>query len=145
MRAITLWQPWASLVAIGAKSYETRSWSTPYRGPLAIHAATRRLDETLSSIGVEARRAMAEALDGAGLRFGVLPLGAVVATCRLVDVFHAEDLWPQMKELGDEYLFGDFAEGRFAWQLNGALMMDPPIAVGGKQGLWNWTAPRSST
>src|SRR5690348_17556570 len=39
MKALTLTQPWASLVAIGAKRIETRSWSTSYRGPLAIHAA----------------------------------------------------------------------------------------------------------
>ncbi len=42
MKAITLWQPWASLVAIGAKTIETRSWATSYRGPLAIHAAARK-------------------------------------------------------------------------------------------------------
>jgi hypothetical protein len=39
---LTLWQPWASLVALGVKSIETRSWSTQYRGPLAIHASTKR-------------------------------------------------------------------------------------------------------
>src|SRR5574343_1234835 len=39
MKAITLHQPWATLVAIGAKRIETRSWSTNYRGPIAIHAA----------------------------------------------------------------------------------------------------------
>lgn len=42
MRALTLWQPWASLIALGAKTIETRSWSTKYRGPIAIHAAARR-------------------------------------------------------------------------------------------------------
>ncbi len=39
MKALTLTQPWAHLVAVGAKRVETRSWPTPYRGPLAIHAA----------------------------------------------------------------------------------------------------------
>lgn len=39
MRAITLTQPWSSLVARGQKKIETRSWQTSYRGPLAIHAA----------------------------------------------------------------------------------------------------------
>ena len=42
MKAITLRQPWASLVALGVKAIETRSWSTRYRGPLAIHAAARQ-------------------------------------------------------------------------------------------------------
>jgi activating signal cointegrator 1 len=38
MKGLSLWQPWAQLVAIGAKKIETRSWGTDYRGPLAIHA-----------------------------------------------------------------------------------------------------------
>src|SRR6202030_2406661 len=41
MKALTLTQPWATLVAIGAKRIETRSWPTLYRGPLAIYAAKR--------------------------------------------------------------------------------------------------------
>ncbi|MFV0399180.1 MAG: ASCH domain-containing protein [Oscillospiraceae bacterium] len=44
MKAITIWQPWASLLACGAKKYETRSWVTSYRGPIAIHAAARKCD-----------------------------------------------------------------------------------------------------
>jgi hypothetical protein len=38
MKALTLYQPWASLVALGHKTVETRKWATTYRGPLAIHA-----------------------------------------------------------------------------------------------------------
>jgi hypothetical protein len=44
VKALTLWQPWASLIALERKLVETRSWSTSYRGPLAIHAAKRRPD-----------------------------------------------------------------------------------------------------
>lgn len=39
IKAISLWQPWASLVAAGVKRHETRHWSTDYRGPIAIQAA----------------------------------------------------------------------------------------------------------
>lgn len=39
MRTISLWQPWATLIAIGAKHYETRSWNIHFRGEIAIHAA----------------------------------------------------------------------------------------------------------
>lgn len=38
MKAITIRQPWAGLIAVGEKVYETRSWPTKYRGPIAIHA-----------------------------------------------------------------------------------------------------------
>ncbi len=39
MKALSLLQPWATLVVIGVKQIETRSWSTAYRGPLLIHAS----------------------------------------------------------------------------------------------------------
>lgn len=42
MKALTVRQPWASLIALGVKTVETRSWSTKYRGPLAIHAGMTR-------------------------------------------------------------------------------------------------------
>jgi hypothetical protein len=42
MQILTLWQPWASLVAIGAKTIETRGRPTNYRGPLLIHGTRRQ-------------------------------------------------------------------------------------------------------
>src|SRR5581483_12013186 len=45
MKCISLYQPWATLVACGQKRYETRSWSTAYRGALAIHAAKKWSEE----------------------------------------------------------------------------------------------------
>ena len=93
MRAISLWQPWASAIAVGAKRVETRHWSTPYRGPLAIHAAKRKVVDELiyyhSSPNWQGALAplgwvgMSDAkLINAG--YG-LPFGAIVATCNLID------------------------------------------------------------
>jgi hypothetical protein len=101
MKALTLWQPWASLIALGAKTIETRSWSTKYRGPLAIHAAKRRPATWWSQWGDTPKQ-----LSGADPWFEECerwcngdetgdgwwswswggPLGAVVATCNLIDV-----------------------------------------------------------
>lgn len=39
MKALSLKQPWAGMIARGQKTIETRTWSTSYRGPLAIHAS----------------------------------------------------------------------------------------------------------
>ena len=41
MKALSVTQPWATLIATGQKQIETRSWGTRYRGPLYIHAAKR--------------------------------------------------------------------------------------------------------
>ncbi len=132
MRGLTLWQPWASLVAIGAKNYETRSWKTAYRGPLAIHAAKRR---TVYE-GGEIQKAMLQAINAEGIGWLELPMGAFVATCRLIDCFPVEDLWPELHDLGNERHFGNYSEGRLAWALTDIRYLDPPIPFSGKQGLW---------
>lgn len=91
-RAITLHQPWATLIALGYKTIETRSWSTRYRGPLLIHAAKspppvrsvpgfgiyRQIARHEGARCVEYR--MLRASDGQWIE---LPLGAVVAAGRL--------------------------------------------------------------
>jgi hypothetical protein len=150
VKALSLWQPWASLIAIGAKRVETRGWGTSFRGQLAIHAALRtvRADEV--------EREMVEALrlcwppTTAQLR--AIPLGVVVATCRLVEVCRISELEAQMIDLGDapavgdgtvitpiEAAFGNYAEGRFAWMLADVKPVDPPRPARGARGLWEWT------
>lgn len=39
MKALSLTQPWAALLAVGAKTIETRDWPTEFRGWFAIHAS----------------------------------------------------------------------------------------------------------
>lgn len=62
MKAITLWQPWASLLAGGPKIYETHSWAAAYRSPVAIHAARLPVQAALQKTDAEKRRAMERAL-----------------------------------------------------------------------------------
>lgn len=142
MRAITLRQPWASLIGRG-KSNETRSWRTSHRGPLAIHAA--------KTFPIEAMRfclnpRVAETL--APLRMGDIPLekclprGAVVAVAELVDCFQIPSLVPHGLRLSDnERVFGAYAPGRWVWVLENVRFVDPPIPARGRQGLWEWTPP----
>ena len=90
MKAITIWQPWASLIACGAKKYETRSWPTKYRGPIAIHAAAKE-PRTLPQEVREALRRYAEHVGQNCLKLGQLdelPRGAIIATAELVNVWH---------------------------------------------------------
>ena len=55
MEAITLSEPWVSLVAIGVKGVEMRSWQTSCRGPLAIHSGRTAISRSLPSHLVGAR------------------------------------------------------------------------------------------
>ncbi len=41
MKAISIREPWASMIREGIKSIETRTWYTSYRGPLLICASKR--------------------------------------------------------------------------------------------------------
>lgn len=122
MKIISLWQPWASLIAEQLKRYETRTWSTDYRGELLIHAAKRPMD----AIGVELCR-----------RFGLplqLPLGMIVAHCHLMESWRGDEV----NASADERLCGDFRDGRYAWALDYVTKLEP-IACKGRQNLW--TAP----
>lgn len=142
MKALTIWQPWASLIACGAKRYETRSWAAKYRGPIAIHAAKKDISEVLRILPVSLAQKMKKVI-GAELR--ELPTGVVIATAELVNVwsiaYHPGTYIPL---LGDylvpekETAFGDWTPGRYAWELVNVKMLPEPIPTKGKQGLWNW-------
>lgn len=92
MRALTIRQPWASLIANGTKTIETRGWQTAHRGPLSIHAAKRPpVSMDFGDAGglpfVDARGVLSCVLGVDSHHTAILPpLGAVVATCTLADV-----------------------------------------------------------
>lgn len=152
MKAITLWQPWATLAAVGLKRFETRSWSTNYTGPLAIHAAKRspklediesilaaaNRDELFSSRAA-ARRATNRRifnLESAMLPTAFLPLGCVVAVVRLGRCRQTDELSGDQNVL--ELACGDWDTGRFAWELLALQRLVEPIPTKGAQGLWDW-------
>jgi hypothetical protein len=152
IKAITLFQPWASLVAMGEKRIETRSWSTRYRGPLAIHAGMNSMhmnvimEHPFSDVFGDNR---------------MFPFGAVVAVCKLVDcvptariikgLFIACELGFPYFFLGlrklvlvqHEFAFGDYSPGRYAWILDEVEMLPEPISAKGMLGLWDWEMPES--
>lgn len=141
MKVLTLTQPWASLVVLGVKRVETRSWRTSYRGELVIHSAKGWSREDRDFAGELVRRGIlpAPAADYTGRpphrEFPELPMGALVGEVRLVDVVRTETL---RVDAAEEEL-GDYGPGRFAWLLTEAGAYPPPlVAVRGKLGLWEW-------
>lgn len=132
MRALTLWQPWATLVAIGAKRIETRSWTTSYRGPLAIHAA-------MSTRGHEAywrEPFFAELRVYHYNRPHELPHGRIIAVCELTDILPTEDVRGIIENR--ELAFGDYGDGRYAWRLENIHRLPIEMPARGYQGLWQW-------
>lgn len=167
MKALTLTQPWATLVAIGAKRIETRSWWTGYRGPLAIHAA-KNLTPVGGRVGLAdlcGREPFKRVLDSVWQPSGTfwapesLPLGCVVAIVDLVDCHRIATSWtqhlaetmpPKLSRFTDdgepvtwelttqEIAFGDYTPGRFAWLLDNVRALPVPVPARGAQGLWDW-------
>jgi activating signal cointegrator 1 len=166
VKALTLTQPWATLVALGAKRIETRSWPTAYRGPLAIHAAK---GFPPSARDLCRKAPFDRPLWDHGIRLWPdLPLGVVIATCGLVDVLPivakpvkgqhcvAPDdeglmrVWHPTEVSGvhghhsdttteHEHEFGDYTPGRWAWVLADIERLKEPVPAHGALGLWEWT------
>lgn len=175
MKALTIWQPWASLIACGAKRYETRSWATKYRGAIAIHAATKDPNKLPGAVKEELERAVRELFNAEKCQSSPwrwLPTGAVIATAELVNVWHivyhpgpdvnqarhidigAESLTEDKHDphFGDYFVpaekeigLGDWTPGRYAWELANVKILPEPIPVKGKQGLWNFEIPKEDT
>ena len=140
MKALTLTQPWATLVAIGAKKIETRSWNTNYRGKLAIHAAKGfPQDAQHLCFVVPFRDYLGDYVKLNETYFGKhkFPLGAVIATCDLVKVIriYANSNVPGKPEL----MFGDYSVGRYMWILENVEVFPEPIPAKGALGLWDWS------
>ncbi len=133
-KALSCTQPWATLVVLGEKLWETRTWRTKYRGPLAIHAAktfprsARRLAETHPYYG------------GALGKYpiGWMPLGAIIGTVELVECERVEAVVGRISDR--ERAFGDYAPGRWAWQFAHPVVFDEPVPWRGALGLWSTAA-----
>ena len=125
MKAITVWQPWATLLATGQKHNETRSWKTSYRGEILIHAAKTDHSGILLHIPMEELKHFQDA-------------GVVKAN--LVDCFQIDEAYRRklQRENPAELAFGDYTIGRYAWVMADAILFNKPISARGKQGLWNW-------
>ena len=127
MKAITLHQPWASLVAVGAKQIETRSWRCPKSivgERIAIHAG-RGLHFPHND--EEFNRRVAHYLGafwGRESRGGLVVATALVLSCIEMTAENSPD-WPQ----GDERLFGDYAPGRWMWNLALVKPVVPPYRL----------------
>lgn len=151
MKALTLWQPWATLVAMGAKRIETRSWVTAYRGDIAIHSAAKLPAKWLGSSrhSPQFRDYLADIFnvrrdsdERTGLHVDdairALPYGKVLCVVELMGVQSTGNLFEE--EITDmEKCFGNYEQGRYAWFLNRRHVFEPPISAKGNRMLWNWS------
>jgi hypothetical protein len=162
---ISIMQPFASLIAIGAKGIETRSkdFTGGFRGTLAIHASKRFPKEYEQLCYTELF------YSALGINYGnyyphqYLPLGCIVAVGDLVDVVKITDdviwvyhqmgkhLFPaktfaqwywndlqSFQQFSRELAFGDYTPGRFMLLLKNVVALEKPIPAKGRLGLWEF-------
>lgn len=160
MKVITLWQPWASLIMIGAKPFEFRSWSYVARGvgvkpddtigihagarpikPLEIDDLLRRLDDPICSTGLIAdkARALLARISAASKCRGVVEMSALLGTVRIGSPKLSVDAMPAWKgEIGDS---DRLEHCKWAWPMHDIKPLRAPIAMRGAQGFFNCPVP----
>lgn len=143
MKAISLWQPWASAIAAGLKTIETRHWATKYRGPIAIHAAKRRIDNEMA-VALADHPIIASFFKAIGIDCHAdvnqtFPFGAIVSVATLTDCVPTSELRDSISTANAA--LGNFEDGRFGWVLKQIHRIDPPIPQLGRQGIFNCDIP----
>lgn len=161
IKAIVLFQPWASLVATGAKTLEFRSWSYVERGVgvkpndrIGISAAKRpikpaevedllhRLGDSTCSTGLtpSLARPLLQNLLRAHKCQGVLEMGSLICTARIGAPVLTVDAMPLWKGLVAD---SDRLEHcKWAWPMHDVVPLERPMPVRGTQGFFNVSVPR---
>jgi hypothetical protein len=141
LRAITLCQPWASLLVIGARVYDVQHQPTLYRGELAIFAKLE-FPEWAQHKALE--REFAGLLSAAGLKPWALPRGVVLGVADLVDVqsIEQEGVVAGVAMCTLERRLSDYKVGRYAYRYERIRRLREPIGTRGRAGLWHWRSPK---
>lgn len=130
MKVLSITEPFATLIQEKKKFIETRSWKTNYRGELYIHASLTRVAK--SDLEDEGLMALVE---NKSMNFGY-----IICKCRLADCIYmtTEYVDKMKKDNHQEYICGEYSEGRYAWVLEDITPLDEPINVKGHLGIWNY-------
>jgi len=136
IKAISVVQPWATLIAIGAKRIETRTWATGWRGRLAIAASGTIPRASKELCAAEPFRSVLA--DAGVVTWHDLPRGAIVALARIEQVIPTTRIAMDrlLAGAGHEGVFGDYSPGRYGWVLADVQRVRPVVPAKGRLGLW---------
>lgn len=129
MKALTIREPFASLILEKHKKYETRSFKTHYRGELYIHAGKAKVTNKV----FENREDLKELCKDIEYKYG-----KIILKCNLKDcIYMDEEFINEVKKDHNEYISGHYEVGRYAWLLEDIEIIDE-IEINGQLGLWNF-------
>jgi len=132
-------QPWASLFLFNEAQYETRTWKTKYRGPLAIHTS-KKIDSNVCN-----NKAIQYLLSKHEVNRSNLPTGKIIGVCNLINCLKVIEDNQESAVLedgrivsGNDYFLGDFRVGNYIWEVSNKEMLIDFIPAKGKLGLWEY-------
>lgn len=127
---LSLTEPYATLIKEKRKLIETRSWKTNYRGELYIHASLTKIPKEWRE-----NQELMSLIDNIPLNYGY-----IICKCKLVDCIYmtAEYVEEMKKNNYQEYICGEYAEGRYAWILDNVEPLKERIETKGHLGVWNY-------
>lgn len=155
VNALTLWQPWATLLVDGIKTTETRDWWPPLNAlgkPIAIHAGTHKVSKNGIPLAVQERMELGYDADwrdkipyGAMIGVGILSHYYYVHGRERADKTVMVEQWPNTKDILEgpySYIptdpWGDYSVGRYIWQITNMYPLQEPVKIAGKQKIWKW-------
>ena len=130
MKVLSITEPYATLIKNGYKKIETRSYKTSYRGELYIHASMNK-----KNLKVLQDQNIKNLVDTENFNFG-----QIICKCNLVDcVYMSKEFIAEIKKNNyQEYLCGQYEEGRYAWILADVEILDKKISAKGQLNIWNY-------
>ncbi|MCT8136708.1 2-oxoglutarate dehydrogenase E1 [Anaerobacillus sp. CMMVII] len=139
MKVLSMIQPWASLFVLREAQYETRTWKTNYRGPLAIHTSKKINKAVCSHVAIQSL------LGKHGYTTETLPTGEIIAVCNLehcLKVIEKDDTWAILEDgrkvSGNDFFLGDYDVGNYAWVISDMKVLETFIPAKGQLGLWEF-------
>ena len=129
MKVLSLTEPFATLIYEKKKLIETRSWKTNYRGELYIHASLTKISKN----DLEDKELMS-LVDNKDMNFG-----NIICKCNLVDcIYMTKEYVEEMKKNNyQEYICGEYKEGRYAWILD-SIEPIKFIKAKGQLNIWDY-------
>jgi hypothetical protein len=143
MKAITVKQPWASLIVEGLKDIENRTWRTNFRGRVLIHAGMAKTSGMIIYYLNSAQHKEFRGKFGwSGLDF-LEPLGEIIGSVEIVDcVINHTSIWAEKTnnetywKNGKNYI--KKIKPTYNWVLANPIKFDNPIPCKGALSFWNY-------
>lgn len=137
MKALSIKQPWASLIAHGIKDIENRTWNTKFRGRIYIHASGKLINiPPIHLLTIEQQKMVLSEYEK-GIFPWHNPVSAIIGEVDIIDcIMNHESIWAEKTDFSKED-----PQSIWNWVLANPILYEKPILnVKGKLSFWDWNS-----